>query len=171
MYYNNVTLPSARASGAPARCGCRGRRRRDGGRSPGRGRARSGCRTGAGSRLRAPGSSISVAPAGMSRPPTFVRTLAIRNCARNGLSSRSVSSMKFGMRSRSSRSRCWRSGRSPSMLQRERQQPDRGLPAAGEQVGGDQRDVVDLGRRPVGERRGGQPVMMSSRGSRRRSSM
>ena len=35
--------------------------------------------------------------------------------------------------------------------QRERQQADRGLLAAGEEVGGEQRDVVHLGHRPVGE--------------------
>ena len=36
------------------------------------------------------------------------------------------------------------------------EQAGRGLPARREQVGGDQHDVVDLGQRAVGERRGGE---------------
>ena len=112
-----------------------------------------------------------VPPAGISTPPRSVRTRAIRNCVRNGLSSRSVSSMKFGMRSRSSRTELLQVGPFAEHPQRERQQPHRGLLAAGEEVGGEQRGVVTAGVDPSGNVAVARPVRMSLRGSRRRSSM
>ena len=64
--------------------------------------------------------------------------------------------MKLGMRSRSSRTSLLQVGPLAEHPERERQQPHRRLLTAGEEVGGDQRGVADLGRRPVGERRGGE---------------
>ena len=113
-------------------------------------------RTPAASRLHAPGASISVPPAGISTPPSSVRTRAIRNCVRSGLSRRSVSSMKLGMRLAVVAQRLLQVGALAEHPQRERQQPHGRLLAAGEQVGGEQRGVAHLRRRPVGERRRGQ---------------
>lgn len=53
-----------------------------------------------GSRFAAPGSSITVVPAGNSTPPSVVATRVNRKSLLIGLSSRSISSTKFGMRSR-----------------------------------------------------------------------
>ena len=55
----------------------------------------------------------------MSTPPTVVGRRDSRKSPLTGLSIRSVSSMKFGMRSRSLRSSAWMSGRSPSTLRAE----------------------------------------------------
>ena len=85
-----------------------------------------------------------------------VDTRANRNCACSGVSSRSVSSTKFGMSSRSSRSCCCSSGPLAEEPEHRGEQPGRRFPARREQVGGDQHDVVDVGQRAVGERRGGQ---------------
>ena len=59
--------------------------------------------------------------------------------------------MKFGMRSRSPRRQLLDVGSLGDDPQRERQQADRRLLAAGEEVGGEQGDVVHLRRRAVGE--------------------
>lgn len=67
-----------------------------------------------GSRLTAPGLTITVVPAGVSTSPTVVVLRAIRNTVFTGLSIRRHSSMKFGMRLRSARSVSCSSGRSPS---------------------------------------------------------
>ena len=67
-----------------------------------------------GSRLAAPGLTITVVPAGTVVSPSVVVLRAIRNTLFTGLSIRRHSSTKIGMRLRSSRSCCWMSGRSPS---------------------------------------------------------
>ena len=108
-----------------------------------------------GSRLAAPGRSIIVLPAGMSTPATVVRTLAMRNCARSGLSNRSVSSTKFGMRVAITPQPLLQVGSLRDDPQREREQSHGGLLPPGEQVRGEQRDVVHLRRRPVREGGGG----------------
>ena len=69
-----------------------------------------------GSRLAAPLSSITGVPAGMSTPPTVVARRARRKSAFTGLSMRSASSMKSGMRSRWARSSSWSSGYSARYL-------------------------------------------------------
>ena len=86
-------------------------------------------------------------PAGIGTPATVVVTLAIRNWARSGLSYRSVSSMKFGMQLAVVAQPLLDVGPLAEHPQREREQPHRGLLAAGEEVGGEQRHVVDVGRR------------------------
>ena len=84
-------------------------------------------------------------------------TRASRKSPLIGLSYRSVSSTKFGMRSRSSRSSCCRSGRSPSSWSALASRRTVVSWPGREQVRGDAHDVDDLGRRAVGERRGGEP--------------
>ena len=59
------------------------------------------------------GSTITAVPAGMSTPPMLVALRANRKSLLTGLSIRSDSSMKPGIRLRSSRSCCCMSGRSP----------------------------------------------------------
>ena len=103
-----------------------------------------------GSRLAAPGIIIMVVPAGVGTSPTVVVLAANRKWLLIGLSSRRVSSRKFGIRLRSSRSCCCRSGRSPSDLQCERQHLGGGFLAGGEQEGRQADDVDDLGHRFVG---------------------
>ena len=92
---------------------------------------------------------------------------ASRKSPFTGLSKRSDSSMKFGIRSRSVRSSCCNSGSSASILQRRTQQSDRGLLPSGVEVG------RDRARRPsplASSRRGTSPppsrVSASARGSR-----
>ena len=61
-----------------------------------------------------------------------------------------------GMRSRSSRSSCWTSGRSAISWTDGAEEPSGRLPARREQVGGDQGDIPNVGHRPVGKGRGRQ---------------
>ena len=74
-----------------------------------------------------------------------------------GLSKRSVSSTKFGMRSRSLAQQLLQVRPFTQEEERGREQPHGRLLARREQVRGDAHDVDDLGRRAVGERRGGEP--------------
>ena len=115
--------------------------------------------------------SMSDAPAGMSTPPSWVRTRVIRNCVRSGLSSRSVSSMKLGIRSRSSRTRFCRSGRSPSI--RKANVSSRTVvswPPANRLAASSAASFTS-GVEPSGNVAVANPLRMSLRGSRRRSSM
>ena len=125
-----------------------------------------------GSRLAAPLSTITVVPAGMSTPPTVGRARA-RAGSRPSPGSRCAGTPRrsSGCARGRSRSSCWSSGSLADALQRGAEEAHGRLLAGGEQVGGDAHDVDDLGHRAVGERRGRQPVITSSRGSRRRSSM
>ncbi len=136
-------------------CGCRSRTRGGDGRRCGRGGARPARRSGAdrGSRRRcAPSPSC---PRGGRRRRPSSRTRASRNSPWIGLSSRSISSMKSGMRWRSPRSSAWSSGSSARRCIAEPEESRGRLAARREQVRGDERDVVHVGDRPVGEGRGG----------------
>ena len=125
-----------------------------------------------GSRLAAPGRSSIVLPAGIGDAgDRRCVTLAMRNWARSGLSNRSVSSMKFGMRSRSSRSRSWMSGRSARIRSANDSSrtvvswpPENRLAASSA-------TSFTSGIEPSGKVAVAIAVMMSSRGARRRSSM
>ena len=89
-----------------------------------------------------------------------------------GLSIRSASSMKLGIRSRSVAQRPLELGIVADELQRGAEEADGGLLAGGEEIGGDPHDVDDVGRRRRrGTSRWRVPVITSSRGLRRRSSM
>ena len=71
--------------------------------------------------------------------------------------------MKSGMRSALVAQQLLELGSLADQLQRGAEEPGGGLAAGGEQVGRDERDVVHVGHRAVGERRGGE-----ARSSRRR---
>ena len=147
---------SARARGAPTHVWMpnpKPRCSRPSARSSRNSAGASNCR---GSRLAAPLCNITLVPGGMSTSPIFVATRGKRNSPWIGLSSRSVSSTKLGMRSGSARSCAWRSGRSAISVQRGAEEPRGRLPACREQVGRDQGNVVDVGYRPVGKGRGGE---------------
>ena len=94
-----------------------------------------------------------VVPAGMSTPPTWSRRRVTAGTRPGcGLSSRSISSMKPGMRSRSSRSSCWSSGRSAISWSIEPRSRAVVSPPAENRLAAISSDVVDLGHRPVGKR-------------------
>ena len=123
-----------------------------------------------GSRLAAALTSITVVPAGISMSPMVVGTRDSRKSPLTGLSIRSVSSMKLGIRCRSSRSSCWSARILGDEHEGRAEQADGGLLAGGEEVGGDPDDVDDLGDRAVGERRRGEAREHVRRGARRHSS-
>ena len=114
---------------------------------------------------------MTVLPAGISVPPIVVGTRASRNVPLIGLSSRSISSMNTGMSRGSSAELLLELGSVAEGLQRGAEEAGRGLLAGGEQVGGDAHHVVDRGRVPSGKVAVARPVMTSSRGWRRHSSM
>ncbi|CNH69169.1 Uncharacterised protein [Mycobacterium tuberculosis] len=109
-----VTRPSIRASGPPGQL-CAPRANATFCRALGRSaRSSAGQSKWRGSRLAAPGSSITVVPAASSTPPSVVATRVNRKSLLIGLSKRSISSTKFGMRSRLARNVFCRSGSSAS---------------------------------------------------------
>ena len=125
-----------------------------------------------GSRLAAPFNSITGVPAATSTPATLVSWRARRKSAFTGLSRRSVSSRKLGMRSRFARSASCTSGcsaRCSSVAASRRAVVS--CPAANRNVAR-AHDVEDVGRAAVGVgRAGARLVSTSPRGSCRRSSM
>ena len=103
-----------------------------------------------GSRLAAPFSNITGVPAAMSTPPTVVGRRARRKSAFTGLSMRSTSSRKFGMRSRFGAQLVLELRVLGEVLQRGGEQPRGRLLAGREQERRGAHDVDDVGRRPVG---------------------
>ncbi len=102
-----------------------------------------------GSRLAAPFSSITGVPAGISTPPIVVERRARRKSVFTGLSTRSTSSRKAGIRSRSARSSSCSSGCSASSFSAPGEQAGGGLLAGREQERRRPHDRGHLGRGPV----------------------
>ena len=124
----------------------------------------------AGSRFAAPLSIITVVPAGTSTPPSVVVRRAMRKSLFTGLSMRRTSSTKLGMRSRSSRRRCWMSGFSAiSWSALERRRAVVSWPAAKRKVA-IRTTSRTSGIDPSGKVALASPESTSSRGARLRSS-
>ncbi len=165
-----ATFPSARASGAPGqvcapwpndRCW----------RALARSTTKSsGSSNRAGSRLAAPLTTINVVPAGTSTPPTEVGTRDRRKSPFTGLSMRSASSTKLGMRSGWSRSCCWSSGRSARYWNAVPNSRTVVSCPAANRLAATRTTSMTSGVDPSGKVASARPVSTSSRGFARRSS-
>ena len=145
-----VTRPSARARWPQRSGGCRVRRRRGTWRCPGRGRRCAGPRTGAGRGWpRRVAASSCPRPGCRPRPPSSGPSPC--GTGRGAGSRTAGSPRRSSMMSRSPRSRSCRSGRSAMIRNANDSRRTVVSSPPGEQVRGQQRDVVDLRRRPVRE--------------------